>query len=192
MHRGTSQDPTSVWQLPAEVDGFKQLYKHLDMEGLPQFAGSMANLSKSLSNFANIERTVKSFGNIESAIKSFSQVKSTIRPFIDSIESIGRAMARSARYEIQRRRNQLLAALVKLHQKRDASNSSFSQRFHKFLIGELVRLFTRLRQAINTLAPPSVFTQQVLSKSSVMLTGPPVTATGLPVFNSVTTWERVI
>ena len=192
MDRGTSQDPASEWQLPAEVDGFKHLSKHLAMEGLPQFAGSMANLSKNLNNFANIERTVKSFGNIESAIKSFSQVKSTIRPFIDSLESIARAMARSARYEIQRRRNQLLAALAKLHQKRDASNSSFSQRFHEFLIGELVRLFTRLRQAINSLAPPSVFTQQVLSNSSVMLTGPPLTPTGLPVFNSVTTWGRVI
>ena len=192
MDRGTLQQPANEWQPPAQVDGFKQLSKHLAAEGLPHFAGSMANLSKSLNNFANIERTVKSFGNIESAIKSFSQVKSTIRPFVDSIESIGRAMARSARYEIQRRRTQLLAALAKLHQKRDASNSTFSQRFHEFLIGELVLLFTRLRQAINSLAPPSVFTQQVLSNSSVMLTGPPVTPTGLPVFNSVTTWGRVI
>ncbi len=192
MDSGTFQDPANEWQSPADVDGFKQLSNHFATEGLPQFGGSMANLSRSLNNFANIERTVKSLGNIERAIKSFSQIKSTIRPFVDSIESVGRAMARSARYEIQRRRNQLLAALAKLHQKRDASNSSFSQRFHEFLIGELALLFTRLRQAINSLAPPSVFTQQVLSNSSVMLTGPPVTPTGLPVFNSVTTCGRVI
>ncbi len=94
--------------------------------------------------------------------------------------------------EIQKWRRQILILLKSIREKSSETNKTFSKRFHRFLILELGRLLYMLRRAISLFSPPKAFVQQILASCSVMLTGPPVTPTGLPVFNLVTTWGRVI
>ncbi len=134
--------------------------------------------------------THDSFGEL--TMRRIAEMSQHRRLALDFFRQTLHTTARIGLPEINKWRDQILRVLESVRARSSETNSTFSKRFHSFLILELGRLLYMLRRAISAFSPPKAFVQQILARCSVMLTGPPVNPTGLPVFNSVTTWGRVI
>jgi hypothetical protein len=148
--------------------------------------------SKSHAHVTTIEKshTHNSFGKL--AMKRLVEMSQHKTFALDFVRQTVNATTRSVLTEIQKLREQIMQVLQSIRKRNSETNNTFSKRFESFLIVEMGRLLYMLRRAMCAYSPPKAFVQQILSNCSVMLTGPPVTPTGLPVFNSVTTWGRVI
>jgi hypothetical protein len=165
MNRGTDQVAFDDLKSARLEDAIQQVADYYSVNALPKFG-------------------IMSQENIQ-------KFQDSLRPTIEAVAKIGRQFTRTRIKKMVKRVVQWRLGLDELGNRRSRNLDRIIYRAHHRLRHVLFVGTETLRRAL-ACVPKTVatFVHQVYSSNSLMLTGPPLLSTGLPIKHLVTTWGR--
>jgi hypothetical protein len=124
--------------------------------------------------------------NLDDLAKSTESIRPTLEAFTEVSKQISRLGLKTLGKRLAQWRK-IQSAITSKRSK--VSFPSFS-RLEKFIFRHVVSEIRKLLNQAKLSQTIGTFIQQVFESSSLMLTGPPLLSTGLPINDSVTTWGR--
>jgi len=122
--------------------------------------------------------------NLDDAAKTIDGIRPSLKAMVD----VGQQIAGSGLKTLGKRLAQWRKRVNALASK--SVKRSYLTLFEKFLLRSAMKVITQLLRVVSIPSSIGTFVQQVFESSSLMLTGPPLLSTGLPINDSVTTWGR--